>query len=127
MDPVFAAFGEAIDKTAIDVPSLTCAHEDPLPQRKTKKAEAEPETMSKAKWKQTLIDVPLSIAAGGIGYGIGRTLAEVIGERVAITGMKPGWLRAMPYVAGGASMLGTLAANQVRTGLRKRREEAEKK
>ena len=83
------------------------------------------EQMTPAKWKQTLKDVPIAMLAGGVGYGIGRTLAEAIGKGVADTGSKPGWLKAVPYAAGAISGVGTYAGMRVRETLKERREAAE--
>ena len=116
--------------------SNTAMHEDLLPSTfkgLKKKAMVHPsaqqasETMSPAKWKQTFKDVPFSIFAGGVGYGIGRTLADVIGENVARTGKRPGWLKAVPAAMAGATMLGAFTSTHLREGLRKRREAADKK
>ena len=90
-----------------------------------KQAQAEPvETMSASKWKQTAKDVPLAILAGGVGYGIGRTLAEVIGENAAASGQRPGWLKAVPLATSALGALSAYSASQARDGLRKRREAA---
>lgn len=128
MDPVFAACLEKIAE------STTASHEDLLPTTfkglRKKQSMIHPsmqevsETMSPAKWKQTAKDVPLSILAGGLGYGIGRTLAEVIGDRVA-TGGRPAWMKAVPAVMAGVSMAGAYAASRSRDGLKRRREEAD--
>lgn len=134
--PMPGTFGIAT-KTAVAIQdSTTISHEDPLPSTfkglaRKKESMIHPsqqvpsETMSSAKWKQTLKDVPLSILAGGLGYGIGRTLTEVIGESIAKGGTRPGWAKALPVAAGALSMAGALAARRAQEGLKKRREEAE--
>jgi|GEM_PF-6415513 len=83
------------------------------------------ETMSPAKWKQTAKDLPLAILATGAGYGIGKTLAEVMGERLVQTGMKPPWLQAMPKVLAGVGLVGVLASSMARDGMARRREQAD--
>lgn len=108
--------------------SVTESHEDPLPSTfkgLKKKAMHPGEPMSSKGWKQTFKDVPFSILAGGLGYGIGRTLAEVIGEHVAAGGQRPGWLKAVPIGLGVASATGAYATSRAREGLKKRREAAE--
>lgn len=134
-DPVFDAFGEKIATAIQD--STTASHEDLLPSTfkglaRKKESMVHPsqqvpsETMSPAKWKQTLKDVPLSVLAGGVGWGIGHTLAQMIGENIARTGTRPGWTKAIPIATGALSMAGAYAAGRAREGLKQRREEADK-
>jgi len=142
--PLPGSFGiKTVTKTALEGPGTVgdmCAmHEDDLPSsRKTqrelmkKQSMVHPdvqhasETLSPAGWKRTLKDLPVAAIGGGIGYGIGRTLAEIIGDSVARSGQRPGWLAAMPVVTGGLSLVGALAAAQSRHAMADRREEAEK-
>ena len=84
-DRVTAEFGKV---AMVDVRPLVTAAEDPLPTtelsnrhsklQRTKAAEIE--RMTRAKWRQAAKDVPVAILAGGLGYGIGRTLTELIGK-----------------------------------------------
>jgi hypothetical protein len=134
--PMPGKFGiSTVTKTSVaQCDSITESHEDPLPSTNKglkKKAMVHPsaqhasETMSPAGWKQTFKDVPLSILAGGLGYGIGKTLAEMIGERAAAGGQRPGWLKAVPLGLAATSAAGAFAASRAREGLKKRREAAE--
>lgn len=82
------------------------------------------ETMTPGKWKQTIKDVPFAVLAGGLGYGIGRTLAEVIGEAAASTGQRPGWAKAVPIATTALGVAGAFASSRSRDGLKKRREGA---
>lgn len=134
--PMPGTFGIAT-KTAVAIQdSTTASHEDLLPSTfkglaRKKEAMIHPsqqvpsETMTPGKWKQTFKDVPLSILAGGAGWGIGHTLATVIGENIAKGGTRPGWLKAVPIASGMLSMAGAYAGSRAREGLKKRREEAE--
>lgn len=83
------------------------------------------EHMTGAKWKQTAKDLPLAIFASGIGYGLGRSAAELVGERLARTGERPGWLGAMPTTLAIGSGLATLGNAHLQSVLRNRREAAE--
>lgn len=142
--PMPGTFGiSTVTKTSVEGPmpvtDLCAMHEDELPSsRRTKreimkKAMVHPdmqhasETVSPAGWKQTLKDVPIAMLGGGVGYGIGKTLAEIIGDSVARGGVRPGWLSAMPVVTAGLSALGAFSAAQSRHGLAQRRMEAEQK
>ncbi len=83
--------------------------------------------MTSAKWKQTLKDIPVAILASGVGYGVGRTMAELVAKRLVETGERPGWLRALPVatsIGGGALAMGHAAAQ---SKLRNRREAAERR
>jgi len=83
------------------------------------------EHMTGAKWKQTAKDLPLVILASGIGYGLGRSAAELIGEKLMRTGQRPSWLGALPTamsVGSGIAMMGNAHLQSV---LRNRREAAE--
>lgn len=134
-DPVLV--GYLRQKTAfVDDRPLVTAGEDLLPttalsMRRRKKVAMLPpspdvgEPMSPEKWKQTLKDVPIAMLASGVGYGIGRTLSEVIGKSVAEGGTKPGWLKAVPYAATAIGGLGTYAGLRARHILKARREAAE--
>lgn len=142
--PMPGTFGIST-KTAVGVDDIsTVVHEDPLPsthkglaRKKTAMVhpsmQAPSETMTREKWKQTFKDVPISILAGGVGYGIGRTLAEVIGEKtvgkIMVEGggtlnatMRPGWVKAIPFVTAALTAGGAYAGSRLREGLKKRRE-----
>lgn len=87
------------------------------------------EVMTAPKWRQTLKDVPVSIVAMGLGYGIGKTVTEAVGERVARkaqqTGQVPGWVGKVPVataVLSGAAAYGTA---QWREHLKDRRNAAQ--
>lgn len=80
--------------------------------------------MSSQKWKQTAKDLPIAILGSAAGYGIGKTLAEIIGDRVARTGQKPGWLKAVPAGLAITGALGAYASSRARETLEDRREKA---
>jgi len=137
--PTPGSFGiSTVTKTSGPVQDSTVAcHEDLLPTTfkglaKKKTAMIHPEAqqvsegMTPAKWKQTLKDVPLSIVAGGLGYGIGRTLTELIGEHIAATGNKPAWLKAVPAGVAFLSTATAMTGSHLREGLKRRREEADR-
>ncbi len=88
------------------------------------------ETMSPAKWKQTAKDMPVVIGATGVGWGIGKTIADVAGEKMFAkamrTGKKPAFLKHAPLVTGALSGLGTYAMMRTREEMKNRREAAEK-
>lgn len=86
------------------------------------KTSQEYETMSAKKWKQTAMDVPAAVISSGVGYGIGRTLAEMIGRDIPGT---PTWVKALPAVTTGVGLLGSFAGMKVRDHLKQRRLEAE--
>ncbi len=69
--------------------------------------------MTRAKWMQTLKDVPVVIGGTALGYGIGKTLTER-------TKFKHAPL--MGALAGGAASMGMAA---IQAELRRRREKAE--
>jgi hypothetical protein len=144
--PIPSTFG----KIAVGIDDIsTVVHEDPLPSThkrlaRKKTAMIHPsmqvpsETMTKEKWKQTFKDVPISILAGGLGYGIGRTLAEVIGEKTVNkimtesggmpnAAVRPKWVKAMPLVMAALTAGGAYAGSRLRETLKKRREEREER
>lgn len=88
------------------------------------------EKMDRESWKQTAKDVPVVVASTGLGYGVGRTVAEEIGKRTAKraleTGKKPGWLKHVPLATSMASSVGSYALGRSRGQLKHRREEARK-
>ncbi len=97
-----------------------------------KKAQREaPERMSPAGWKQTAIDLPLVIGASGLGYGIGKTIADSVGEsaarRAVQTGVKPKWVKHAPLAASVLSSIGAYALGRTRAKLKERRAAAEKR
>lgn len=89
------------------------------------------ETMDGPSWRQTLKDAPLVIGGTALGYGVGKTLSEEIGRRiaqnVAAGAPKPAWVRHAPLVAGIASSLASYAFGRSREEGRRRREEARKR
>lgn len=99
----------------------------------TKIAKAEPphERMDAESWKQTAKDLPRVIAATTIGYGLGKTLAEEIGKRVALqaveSGTKPAWVRHAPLAAAVLSSMASYSFGRTQEEARRRREEARKR
>lgn len=89
-------------------------------------AQVASERMSSKKWKQVMIDAPASIAAGGVGYGIGRVLTELIGENMAMGGQRPPWVKHAPKALAALSMAGAFAGTQLRNTMKQRREEADR-
>jgi hypothetical protein len=92
---------------------------------KLAKAPSQYEKMDRAAWIQTAKDLPILLAATGLGYGIGRTATEYIGDRVAhgmVQGApKPGWVKHLPLLMAGMSNAGAYALGRSRTGLQERR------
>lgn len=78
--------------------------------------------------KQTLKDLPVVIAAQGIAWGLGKTIADHIAENAARNTMAgtpaPGWVKHLPAAASIASGVGAYALGRVRQGMFDRREEA---
>ena len=128
-DRVTAEFGKV---AMVDVRPLVTAAEDPLPTtelsnrhsklQRTKAAEIE--RMTRAKWRQAAKDVPVAILAGGLGYGIGRTLTELIGKHVVASGGTPPWLKAMPAGLAIAGAAGGYFSAKSRASMKERREAA---
>jgi hypothetical protein len=81
---------------------------------------AEYEKMSPSKWRRTAQDAPVAVLASGLGYGIGRTLAEVIGKGPSA----PTWAKSLPAIATGVSLVGAYAGLMARDELARRRAEA---
>ncbi len=98
-----------------------------LPKMPGLKVAEEFETMTKKKWKQTAKDLPVAVLASGVGYGVGRVGAELIGKKLQSSGLNnPTWLKGMPIATAALGGLGSLATARTRSILRQRREEAEK-
>lgn len=89
-----------------------------------------PDRMTKAKWIQTAIDLPIVIGSQALGYGIAKTMAEVLRKKT-IQDMQqgkppPGWLKHLPMGMGMVSSLGAYALGRAHDTMRARREEAER-
>jgi hypothetical protein len=136
--PLPGAFGiSTVTKTSHPTgitDSTTASHEDLLPETfkgLKKRSMIHPEMqgavegMTAGKWKQTLKHMPVSILAGGTGYGIGRVITEMIGESALKAGTKPAWLGAMPLVMSGLSMAGAYAGSRHRDAMKAHREAGE--
>jgi hypothetical protein len=79
------------------------------------------ERRTPARWARTLIDVPVSIGALGVGYGIGRLAADAALTQIV---KDPKALAQLPNVAGvlaGTTSMGFAALNSY---MRHRREQA---
>ncbi len=73
-------------------------------------------------WKQSLKDLPIAMAATGIGYGIGKTVADAIADNLHRTGQRPNWLKYMPAVAAALPVGFNLASRATRNVLLERRQ-----
>jgi hypothetical protein len=82
------------------------------------------ESMDSAAWKRTLKDVPVAIAAGAVGYGVGRTALELFGNHLARTGQTSPVAKAMPQIMAVLSAGAGLAHARQRGILKERREAA---
>jgi hypothetical protein len=82
------------------------------------------EKMDKQRWKQTAKDLPLVIAATGIGYGLGRTGAELAAKRLTKKGPVAGFAKHLPMVASMASSAGAYALGRARGKMKERRDVA---
>lgn len=84
------------------------------------------EEMNKAKWLQTAKDLPVAIGGGMLGYGLGRAGAELLVPKMfpdnpaAQAALQKG----LPWMMGGASMIGGHLGTQQMRLLRQRREQA---
>lgn len=87
------------------------------------KGHATVEALDGPAWRQTLKDFPVAVLATGVGYGLGKTLAEVAKHR-ASSGSMPGWAKYVPQTMAAVSMVGALASSRARGILKDRREEA---
>lgn len=94
-------------------------------------APQQPDVMDRESWKQTAKDLPRVIAATMVGYGVGKTLAEEIGKRVAVNafeaGVKPGWVRHAPMAAAVLSSMASYSFGRSQEEARRRRDEARKR
>lgn len=83
------------------------------------------DVMTPAKWKQTLRDMPVVIGAGAVGWGVGRTLADVVAERYAGPTATSG-AKYAPLLGNILSASAGYAAGRMQSELRKRRDAAER-
>jgi len=84
------------------------------------------EEMTKAKWIQTAKDVPVVLAGSALGYGLGRTAGEYLVPKMFQSAEAQSKLKgALPWVAAGASGLGSYIALVQHRMLKERREAAE--
>jgi hypothetical protein len=84
------------------------------------------DAMNREKWIQTAKDVPIVILGTGLGYGLGKTVAEEVGKRLALSGQKPEWLKYAPPAMAAISSLSSYALGRSRAEMQKRREQASK-
>jgi hypothetical protein len=112
----------------VNADSKTTAEEYVAPEPRPLRRKQAAEKMDRESWKQTAKDLPVVIAGTGLGYGLGRTLAEEVGKRTAKKvvegGKPPGWLKHVPLATSLASSASSYAFGRSREALRKRREEA---
>lgn len=87
------------------------------------------EEMNTPRWKQVAKDAPAVVLGSAVGYGIGKVIAEELGERAARQAMQqgahPNWIRAVPPVAMASATLGTLASLHLHHKLKQRRDAAD--
>lgn len=110
MDPVLKAFGEAVKEAMMD-PNMDPNFDKPKP-------------LSSAGWRRAAKDIPIAALASGAGYGVGRTLAELWGERTVQKGQQPAWIKHLPIGLGIIGMAGGFASSRAREIMKKRRDEA---
>lgn len=85
------------------------------------------EKMDRESWKQTAKDMPAVILGTGLGYGVGKTVAEEVGRRVNRGGVQPAWVKHAPLASAMASSLASYSLGRTRAGLKKRRDAAREK
>lgn len=89
-----------------------------------------PEGMTKRKWMQTAIDLPIVIGSQALGYGIGRTAAEIAKKRalktMGETGVPPAWVKHVPLGMSILSGIGSYALGRAHDTMKERREQAER-
>lgn len=83
------------------------------------------EEMNKAKWKQTLKDLPIAVLGTAAGYGLGRTTSEYLLPHIFKTpGSHEVLKKALPAATAVAGGLGSYMLAVQRRMLQERREEA---
>lgn len=82
------------------------------------------ETMDGPAWRQTMKDFPIAVLGTALGYGIGKTIAEVVSRHLAPGVPAPGWVKFAPQAMAGVSALSSIAAARTRGILKDRRDAA---
>lgn len=98
----------------------TYAKPDTLPQL---------ESMDTPSWRQAAKDLPISIAASALGFGVAKTLIDHIGNHTAegkrLGAAAPAWLRYIPPAVAAINGFATnMAAPRVRGLMKERRDAA---
>lgn len=108
--------GKGVPVTAL-FPKIATAGHGPPPH--------EYEEMNKAKWKQTLKDVPIALLGTAAGYGLGRTASEYLMPHVfASPQAQDNLKKILPAASAAAGGLGSFMLSMQRRMLRDRREQA---
>lgn len=81
----------------------------------------EVEAMDGPAWRQTLKDLPVTVLSTALGYGIGKTMADVAMKHLSTQATMPSWMRFAPHVVGAVS---SIAAARTRGILKERRDAA---
>lgn len=83
------------------------------------------EEMNKAKWKQTLKDLPVALLGTGVGYGLGRTASEYLVPHMFSSPQSQSTLKKLlPAAAAAGGGLSSFMLSMQRRALRDRREQA---
>lgn len=88
-----------------------------------KTSAVEPETMSRPKWMQTLVDMPASIGAMALGYGIGRAATDAYIAHSAKT--TPHLIKYAPAAAATTGAIAMIGMQAIQAHMRARRAQAE--
>jgi len=92
----------------------------------SKSTSGEHEGMTRAKWVQTAKDLPLVIAATGVGHGVGKTVGDaIIKNQLKHDRPPPKWMKHAPLASSVLSSVGSYALGRSRAIQKERREEAE--
>lgn len=79
------------------------------------------ESMDGPAWRQTLKDFPVTVLASALGYGVGKTMADIAVRHLSTQSTMPAWAKFAPHVIGAVS---SVAAARTRGILKDRRDSA---
>lgn len=80
------------------------------------------EVMTRPRWAQTMIDLPVSVGAMALGYGLGRLATDAYIANTLKSA--PGALKYVPAAAAAAGALATIGMQGIHAHMRARRAEA---
>lgn len=83
--------------------------------------------MTAAQWKQTAMDLPLVAAASGVGWGLGKTLADEVARRNMGPSPTQGYSKYAPAIGSMLAAAAGYTAGRMRGSLSERRAQAEGK